>query len=102
MAEQKQVDTIPFDSVVTIEISGGYYTRIVQLLLEMAGSKDIKDLTALMNELKTREPKDDFEYHLITVLTLVSTIEKKAKEQGVITKEAIEIPSDAEETDPES
>ncbi len=84
MAEQKDIENIPFDAIITIEVNGGFYARVVQLLLEMANNKDIKDLIQLMNELKTREPKDDFEYHLITVLSLVSTIEKKAKEQGKI------------------
>lgn len=79
-----QIEVFPFDKIVTVEISGGFYARISELLLHHTGGKDMKDLAKVIAELKDREPENDFEYHLITLLTLIGSIEKSAKDQDLL------------------
>lgn len=76
------VETIPADAIVNVEISGGMYTRLHQLLLQIASEKSPDQLKDTLIRLKTEEPKTHGEYHLVSILALIFEIEKKAKEQG--------------------
>lgn len=83
MAESK-IPVFPFDKVAKVEISGGFYVRVSQLLMTYAQQQGVTDLIKFLEEMKTREPKTDFEYHLMTLLTLVSSIETAAKDQKLL------------------
>lgn len=83
---QSQVEVFPLDAVVTIEISGSFYARITQLLLDHVMTKDAKTITAAYDNLKTNEPKDAFEYHLLTLSVLVREIENKVKAENKFEK----------------
>lgn len=73
---------IQSDAVITVDIGAGFYTRFQELMFwyvnQEPADKSIKALEAL----KDREPKDKFEYHLITMLSLVYSIEDAAAAQG--------------------
>ena len=45
-----------------------------------------------MDELKTREPKDEYEYHMMTLLVLLHEIESEAQKQGILEDMEIDVP----------
>ena len=97
MSENKPtmpVDIIPYDSIIDIQVGGAFYGRIHELILYIAQQKEPQEFLKIMNELKEREPKEPFEFHMITLLALVREIEEKAKEQNKIQKKDIPIPTD--------
>jgi hypothetical protein len=76
---------LPNDSIVSIKISGAFYARLTQLIIEMASSRDKKEIREIIEMIKNDvDPTDPFAYHYITVLTLIHEIEKEAKEQGLL------------------
>jgi len=84
MANNTQIPVFPFDKIAKVEISGGFYTRISQLVVSYTQQQDLKDVVSFLEEMKTREPKTEQEYHLLTLLTLVASIERAADEQKLI------------------
>ena len=84
MAEKNKVAVFPLDKIVKVEISGGFYVRLSQLLTSYAQQHSVTDLIKLLEELKSREPQTEVEYNLLTLLTLSSSIEKAAMEQNLI------------------
>lgn len=83
---KSEVEVFPLDAIVTIEISGSFYARLTQLLLDHAMSKDNKTLAAAYENLKNKEPQDAYEYHLLTLSALVKEIESKVKEENKFEK----------------
>jgi len=81
MSNTQQLEAVPFDAMITIEISGAYFARLQQLTLHFSKTKAPDEFAKIVEELKTREPKDEFEYHFITLLSLNHEIEVKAREQ---------------------
>ena len=92
MAEKATVEVIPYDAIVNVKISGGFYTRLVQLSLTFANQLGLEDLTTHLEEMKTREPKNDTEYNLLTILTMISTIEREARLQKVLETKEVDLP----------
>jgi hypothetical protein len=81
MTENNKIDVIPYDTLVSVEVSGAYYARVQQLLMYIFKDKAADEVSKCMEELKSREPKDIFEYQVITILSLMYEIEVKAREQ---------------------
>jgi hypothetical protein len=79
MSQANHVETFPPDAIVSIQISGAFYVRLAQLLLELLNKRSPQDLMQLMAELKTREPKDNDEYHILTMMVLVNEIEQTVR-----------------------
>lgn len=78
-----KIETIPFDKLVKVEISGFFYGRLSQLLANFVSDNQFELLPA-MEELKKREPKTLKEYDFITLVSLCTAVEEAAKEQNVI------------------
>lgn len=78
------IPAIPFDAKIDITIGGGLYARLSQLTTHFASQKSEEEFTKILTRLQQpgNKPLDEFEYHLITLLSLVAEIEIKAKEQG--------------------
>ena len=106
MSDKREVEVFPFEAIVNIKISGAFYTRLSEMVLYNASKQNIKDLASTLKELETREPTNADESHLLTLLTLVATIEREVKTQGVLAKEEVTLPEenleDKSETDLES
>jgi hypothetical protein len=66
----------PHDAIINVPISGAFYSRLVQLMLDMSSSKTKEELADLVERLKTEEPKESFEYHYLTLLVLIAEVEK--------------------------
>lgn len=84
MADKQQIPVFPFDKITKIEVSGGFYARLSQLLADYSTQTGIKDTIQFLEELKTREPKTTHEYHMLTLITLIATIEKQATADKLI------------------
>jgi hypothetical protein len=84
-----KVKVIPTEAQIDITIGGGLYARLSQLITDFGSQKPIEEFTAIMERLKTEKPQDAFEYHLITLLSLVIEIEEKATAQGKVVERDI-------------
>lgn len=82
MSTKSEIEVFPLDATVTIEISGAFYARLTQLLLDHAMSKDNKTLSAAYENLKSNEPQDSYEYHLLTLSILIREIESQVKKEN--------------------
>jgi hypothetical protein len=85
-ATNSQIEVFPLDATVTIEVSGSFYARLTQLLLDHAMTKNAKEITAAYENIKTNEPKDAYEYHLLTLSVLVKDIEAQIKKENKFEK----------------
>lgn len=95
----KEVHLFPLDAIVSLDISGGFYTRLVKLLGDLLKDKSPEDILAIMSNLKEDKPADDTEYNLMTLIILINQIEKNVKEQNKFTTVK---PSDYEKSDEDS
>lgn len=82
MAETFKIESIPPQVIIDVKISGAFYGRIHQLLLHYCREKPPEEIQQIIATLDMEKPRDDFDYHLGTILTMVLEIEKVAKEQG--------------------
>lgn len=85
MSEQNKgkIEVIPFDASVNVEIGGGMYARLHQLMWSKASKKTADDFAKLLEHLKQGgKPRDEYEYEIETYLSLLYGIELAAKEQG--------------------
>lgn len=79
---KSEVEVFPLDATVTVEISGAFYGRLNKLLLDHAMTKDNKALAEAYDRLKTNQPQDNYEYHLLTLSILVREIEQQVKKDS--------------------
>ena len=86
-----KAEGIKIDSIINVEISGGYYARLHQLLQSMMASVTPEQFSKALESIKAGSPTDPFAYHLETILTLINGVEAAAKEQGLISIADIEI-----------
>lgn len=96
---EKLVGTIPFESVIKIEVSGFYYARVLQLLTQFATDHAV-DIIKMTEELNTREPETVHEYNFVTLVSLCDAIETAANAQGVIVEKPLKELIAAAENDP--
>ena len=79
------VESIPFDSLINIQVSGAYLQKLKIMLLQLYENKDdIREVPVILAELSQREPENMWEFHVITILALVKEIEDSAKKQKLI------------------
>jgi hypothetical protein len=103
MSDTKKVNlqTFPIGKEVTITINAETYARLSQFLVEFSISKDVAQLDAMFKHLMSNEPKNRFEYHVATLLFLVSDIETAAKEQGIIELKEVDLADLSSQEKPE-
>lgn len=87
-----KLKTIHSDKVVTIEVGSGFYSRVQKLLFTHINSVEPEVSIKALNEIKSRDPKDEWEANLLTLLTLVYNIEAKFHEQGFTTETDFPLP----------
>jgi hypothetical protein len=77
-----KVESIPFESIVDIKVSGAYYASLQQVFMDLAMSKTEAEFKTVMEKLKTNEkPATRYEFHLHTLFSLIIEIENEAKAQ---------------------
>ena len=95
---KKMVDTIETTSIITIEISGAYYEKLKTVVLHM-GNENPEAFVKCIEKIKTQQQVENlYEFTLITLFEIVSEIELRAKEQGKIKEEELDIPDVPETT----
>jgi len=77
-----------------INVGVGFYNRLQDLLKYHYDSKTPEEGLQALLSLKTGEPKNDFEAHLVTIMSLMYEIEVKAEAQGLIETEEVTPPQD--------
>lgn len=83
MSETKdKIEIIPANAIITIEVGGGLYARIHQLMLDKAAEKTPEEFTQMLEYLKTGKPRDKYEYTIETYLSILYQMEVSAKAQG--------------------
>lgn len=90
---KKELDLIQPDALIDLKVSGDFYYRMRAMLMRKINN-DPQRIFQLFNELKTREPKDEEEFDLMTLLTFVIRFEEKAYEQKLITKKTVFVEGD--------
>ena len=102
MAKHK-VTGIKKDALIKIEVGGGFYFRLAQLVtFYTSGNWSTEELATTMGELQERDPANDEEYHLITLMSLVHEIEQAASKQDMIITEEVDLPDEADSDKPET
>jgi len=95
---KKMVDTIETTSIITIEISGAYYEKLKTVVLYM-GNENPEAFVKCIEKIKTQQQVENlYEFTLLTLFEIVSEIELRAKEQGKIKVEELDIPDVPETT----
>lgn len=95
MSKKVKVQAIDLDSIITIEVSGNFYARIQQMLMEMANEKSQEEFLKALKKLEGNDDAENaFEYNLHTIMSLIYEIEKQAKAQGKFKEVEIDIPDD--------
>lgn len=95
---KKMVDTIETTSIITIEISGAYYEKLKTIVLHM-GNENPEAFVKCIEKIKTQQQVESlYEFTLLTLFEIVSEIELRAKEQGKIKVEELDIPDVPETT----
>lgn len=84
-----KVKVIPTDAQINITVSGGFYARLSQLITHWGAQKSLEEFTATLERLKTDKSKDEYEYHLVTLLSLGMEIEEAAKAQNKVVEQDI-------------
>lgn len=93
--EKIKYDTIPFDALIDIQISGTFYKKLVNLLTALGESVSPEEFKSALEKLKTDEPvKNLFELNVHLLISIIYELEKKAVEQ----KKTKEVEIDAEPT----
>ena len=95
---KKMVDTIETTSIITIEISGAHYEKLKTVVLHM-GNENPEAFVKCIEKIKTQQQVENlYEFTLLTLFEIVSEIELRAKEQGKIKEEELDIPDVPETT----
>jgi len=95
MSETNQQPTnifgIPFEAKIAIEVGGGLYARLSQLMTHWAAQKSVAEFTAVLAflQLPDSKPRNEYEYHIVTMLSILYEIEIKAKEQNQLVEKDI-------------
>lgn len=95
----QKIGIIPYDKIITIEVSGYFYAKIMQLVTAFVEENEI-DILRMLEELKTREPETPKEQNFMTLVSLCSEIETKAHAQGVVDEKTVGDIIPSEENDP--
>ena len=92
----KPVHVFPPEAIVDIKVSGGFYIRLTKLLGDLVIRYTPEKTIAMIADLQKREPENDDEFNLLTLITLVNELEKAARDQNKFQEI---IPSDYEKSD---
>ena len=85
MEETIKYETLPYDALVDVQISGTFYKKLVDLLSALGDSVTAEEFQAVVEKLKTNDaPKDIFEVNVHLILALIFEIETKAVAQNKV------------------
>lgn len=80
-----KLPVIPDSAIITLEVSGYFYKQLQQLLLATAQTKTPEELKKVLEKIKENNQYEDiFEAQIHTLTSLITSIEKAAKDQGKV------------------
>ena len=91
---KKEIETIPYESLINITVSGAFYSRSQDMLFSICFEKPKDEYLEALKNISSNNIQTSFEYNLSTLLILITEIENKAKEQSMIKMQEIELPQD--------
>jgi hypothetical protein len=77
-----QVEMIRPDAVIDLQVSATYLTRLHELLTWLITSQDAEVVKQANERISKNEELEEWDEHYATLLSLVSSIEEAAREQG--------------------
>lgn len=82
MEENIKYESIPYDVLIDIKVSGSFYKQLVNLLTALGDSVPLEEFKEVLEKLKTNDPpKSIFELNVHSLVSLIYEIEAKAQEQ---------------------
>jgi len=81
-----KIDIIPSDAMMDIQISGVFYNRIQNCLFALLREKDSDEMTIILKELEERDPKNNWEEHVVICLALTLAVDEAAIKQKLTIK----------------
>jgi hypothetical protein len=101
MGTKHEIEVIPFESKIKLEITGSFYARLQQLTIHYTSKSTKEEILEAMKRMSDKEQaKTEFEYHIQTLTSLMYEIEMAAKEQNLLEKREIEVPDPEANQDP--
>ena len=91
---KREIETLPYESIVDFKVSGAFYARIQNLFFNLSSEKSKEDYTACIKNISSNNITTNYEYDIQTLLILITEIESKAKEQGKMLMQEIDIPDE--------
>lgn len=93
--------TVSIDDIVSIEVSGGFYKRLVGAYFNYVSKftpEKFEELAVISAQDKYEQVKDEQDkidaYSLNTIITLIAELENKFKDAGMIKKQEVEVPNE--------
>lgn len=86
-----KAEGIKLDDLIDIKVSGGFYSRLHQLVQGMASTMTPEDFQKEIKKITDEKATEPFAYHLETILSLIAEIERSAKAQGKISVQEVDI-----------
>jgi len=87
-----QIEIFPIENICSLEISGGMSARLIQLfnyhasihqiIAGMSQEESLKKFAEAGEEIKNKDVKSSYAYHLETLLVLIKSTEDSARSQG--------------------
>lgn len=85
MEENIKYESIPYDALIDIQISGSFYKQLIDLLTALGNSIPLDEFKDILKKFKDDEsPKNTFELNIYSLISLIYELETKAKEQKKI------------------
>ncbi len=85
-----KIEQIKANSLIKVEFSTFFYSRLKDLALYITGLKTPDELKTIYEKVKNDQELEDYDQVLETMLILVNTIEQNAKQQNLT--EEVELP----------
>ncbi len=87
-----KLKAIKSGSTCQVEIGSGMYTRIQELLFWYVNGAPAERSIKALDDLSKREPKDQWEYHFLTIMSLVYSTEAAFDVAGAVEDKKVPLP----------
>jgi len=86
------VNTVPYDKVAEIKVSGAFYERLTNLFEYYAASKSSEELAKAVEAIKAEKAHEDiFHYNIETFMILIRSLDIAYNEAGALAEQEIEL-----------
>lgn len=86
---KNEIEVIKYETIIPIQISGFFYSRMQQVVQELVKGKTKDELQAAYKEIENKAITQDWITALETMFIFCNEFEKNAKEKNLVVKEEI-------------